>query len=433
MARVGLVWFRNDLRITDNYSLVKAMSENDQLIAIFCFDPRSFKIGEFGFRKIDKYRAKFLLETVSELKENLDKLNITLHIYHQKPEEMVSNLVNKYKVSKIYLQKEWTSEEVGLALKVKEHLNSTKVAWVETYNQFLFHPDDLPFGIEGIPKVFTHFRKQCEKSVAVRLPLRMNKLSAENKVSDTSRVPSLIELGFQNFTADHRTAFPFEGGENQGRARMQNYFWDTRSLSHYKKTRNGLLGINYSSKLSAWLANGSISPRTIYFDILKYEQEVEKNESTYWLIFELMWRDFFKYISMKHGSDFFKLGGILQKEYEWSMNQKDINEWVAGETKEDFVNANMLELKNTGWMSNRGRQNVASFFAKELELDWRIGAAYFESLLIDYDVHSNYGNWSYVAGVGNDPRDRKFNIQIQSERYDPNQAYRHLWLHPTLF
>ena len=433
MARVGLVWFRNDLRITDNYSLVKAMSENDQLIAIFCFDPRSFKIGEFGFRKIDKYRAKFLLETVSELKENLDKLNITLHIYHQKPEEMVFNLVNKYKVSKIYLQKEWTSEEIDLALKVKEHLNSTKVAWVETYNQFLFHPDDLPFGIEGIPKVFTHFRKQCEKSVAVRLPLRMNKLSAENKVSDTSRVPTLIELGFQNFIADHRTAFPFEGGENQGRARMQNYFWDTRSLSHYKKTRNGLLGINYSSKLSAWLANGSISPRTIYFEILKYEQEVEKNESTYWLVFELMWRDFFKYISMKHGSNFFKLGGILQKEYEWSMNQKDINEWVAGETKEDFVNANMLELKNTGWMSNRGRQNVASFFAKELELDWRIGAAYFESLLIDYDVHSNYGNWSYVAGVGNDPRDRKFNLQVQSERYDLNQAYRHLWLHPTLF
>ena len=433
MARVGLVWFRNDLRITDNYSLVKAMSENDQLIAIFCFDPRSFKIGEFGFRKIDKYRAKFLLETVSELKENLDKLNITLHIYHQKPEEMVSKLVNKYRVSKIYLQKEWTPEEIDLALKVKEHLNSTKVAWVETYNQFLFHPDDLPFGIEGIPKVFTHFRKQCEKSVAVRLPLRMNKLSAENKVSDTSRVPTLIELGFQNFIADHRTAFPFEGGENQGRARMQNYFWDTRCLSHYKKTRNGLLGINYSSKLSAWLANGSISPRTIYFEILKYEQEVEKNESTYWLVFELMWRDFFKYISMKHGSDFFKLGGILQKEYEWSMNQKDINEWVAGETKEDFVNANMLELKNTGWMSNRGRQNVASFFAKELELDWRIGAAYFESLLIDYDVHSNYGNWSYVAGVGNDPRDRKFNIQVQSERYDPNQAYRHLWLHPTLF
>ena len=320
-----------------------------------------------------------------------------------------------------------------MELKVKERLNNTRVLWVETYDQFLFHPDDLPFEIQDTPKVFTHFRKQCEKSVAVRSPIQINSLSLENKVSNTSHVPTLIDLGFENFTSDHRTVFPFNGGENQGRARMKNYFWETRCLSYYKKTRNGLLGIDYSSKLSAWLANGSISPRTIYFEILKYEEEVEQNESTYWLIFELMWRDFFKYISMKHGSDLFKLGGILQKKYKWSRNQKDIDEWVTGKTKEGFVNANMLELKNTGWMSNRGRQNVASFFAKELELDWRIGAAYFESLLIDYDVHSNYGNWSYVAGVGNDPRDRKFNIQIQSERYDPNQAYRDLWLHPTLF
>ncbi len=433
MSKVGLIWFRNDLRIADNSSLVKAMSEIEQVIAIFCFDPSSFEVGKFGFRKIDKYRAKFLLETVTELKENLNKLNITLHVYHEKPQEMVTNLVNQYNVNKVYLQKEWTTEEVDSFLKVKEHLKNIHVDWVETYDQFLFHPDDLPLEIQDIPKVFTHFRKQCEKSVSVRLPVATKTMLPENKVSSATHVPTLVELGFQNFTIDHRTAFPFKGGENKGRARMQNYFWETRSLSYYKKTRNGLLGIDYSSKLSAWLANGSLSPRTIYFEILKYEQDVEQNESTYWLIFELMWRDFFKYISMKHGSELFKLGGILQKKYKWSIDQKKIDEWVGGDTKEDFVNANMLELKSTGWMSNRGRQNVASFFAKELELDWRIGAAYFESLLIDYDVHSNYGNWSYVAGVGNDPRDRKFNIQIQSERYDPNQAYRHLWLHPNLF
>ena len=93
----------------------------------------------------------------------------------------------------------------------------------------------------------------------------------------------------------------------------------------------------------------------------------------------------------------------------------------------------MLELKRTGWMSNRGRQNVASFFTKELLLDWRIGAAYFESMLIDYDVHSNYGNWQYVAGVGNDPRNRKFNIQLQADRYDSHGKYRRAWLEPTLF
>jgi len=93
----------------------------------------------------------------------------------------------------------------------------------------------------------------------------------------------------------------------------------------------------------------------------------------------------------------------------------------------------MIELKETGWMSNRGRQNVASFFAKDLELDWRIGAAYFEAMLIDYDVHSNYGNWMYVSGVGNDPRDRKFNVDLQAERYDTDGRYRKLWLQTKLF
>ena len=93
----------------------------------------------------------------------------------------------------------------------------------------------------------------------------------------------------------------------------------------------------------------------------------------------------------------------------------------------------MIELKETGWMSNRGRQNVASYLAKDLFIDWRIGATYFESLLIDYDVHSNYGNWMYVSGVGNDPRDRKFNVNMQAERYDNNGKFRKLWLQKTLF
>jgi deoxyribodipyrimidine photo-lyase len=100
---------------------------------------------------------------------------------------------------------------------------------------------------------------------------------------------------------------------------------------------------------------------------------------------------------------------------------------------EPFVNANMMELKKTGWMSNRGRQNVASYFAKNLELDWRIGASYFESMLIDYDVHSNYGNWMYVSGVGNDPRDRTFNVKLQAERYDSNGKFQNLWLQENLF
>ena len=110
-----------------------------------------------------------------------------------------------------------------------------------------------------------------------------------------------------------------------------------------------------------------------------------------------------------------------------------IQAWCNGKTKHEFINSNMNELNKSGWMSNRGRQNVASYFAKDLKINWIIGAAYFESMLIDYDVHSNYGNWMYVSGVGNDPRDRKFNVRLQAERYDSNGKYQRMWNQNTLF
>ncbi|WP_378175690.1 DASH family cryptochrome [Aquimarina sp. SS2-1] len=433
MQSTALVWFRNDLRMTDNHSLHQATFKNDRVIAVFFFDPRLFEKDRFGFKKTERFRAKFLIESITELKENLQKLNISLLVYHDKPEGVLPKLIDNYKINNIYLQKEWTEEEFSVLEKTKEATSKLNLNWFEMYDQFMFHPDDIPFNFEEIPQVFTNFRKKCEKLAAVRPEVNAKKMFSENLITNSTQVPTLSDLYFESFEMDSRTAFPFRGGENQALQRVNDYFWNTKRLSYYKKTRNGLVGENYSSKFSAWLANGCISPRTIYHKLKAYEKQIEKNQSTYWLFFELIWRDFFKYVSLKHGSNLFKLRGILKKDYAWSYDDEKIKDWTMGETNEPFVNANMIELKNTGWMSNRGRQNVASYFSKELELDWRIGAAYFESLLIDYDVHSNYGNWQYVAGVGNDPRDRKFNIRMQAERYDPNQKFQNLWLQPTLF
>ena len=249
-----------------------------------------------------------------------------------------------------------------------------------------------------------------------------------NFLETNTKIPTLETLGYSSIEIDRQSAFPFKGGEDKALQRLHYYLWESKNLSSYKETRNGLIGIDYSSKLSAWLANGSISARTIYWEVKKYEQKFGANDSTYWLIFELVWRDYFKYISLKHGNAIFKRDGILQKTYPWKNDKTHFSQWIQGTTPEPFVNANMLELKHTGWMSNRGRQNVASYFAKTLQMDWRMGAAYFESLLIDYDVHSNYGNWIYVAGVGNDPRDRVFNVSLQAERYDPQGEYQAIWL-----
>ncbi|RDI58148.1 DASH family cryptochrome [Flavobacterium glaciei] len=428
----GLVWFRNDLRVHDNESVTNAIQENDSVIAVYCFDPRHFEKTRFGFKKTEKFRAKFLIESITALKRNLEKLNITLFVYHQKPEDLIPQIIAKNEISSVYLQEEWTSEEMEVLENVKSQVSDT-VVFKATYNQFLFHPNAIPFAIEKIPNVFTQFRNQCEKSTKVKPEFKVQPLSKENFVTNETEIPSMETLGFTDFKTDSRTAFPFAGGEDEALKRIQNYFWETKKLSVYKLTRNGLIGTDFSSKFSPWLANGSISAKTIYWEIIKYEQQIGKNDSTYWLIFELIWRDYFKYVSMKNGNSIFKIGGILDKDYDWKTNSSAINKWINGDTHEPFVNANMIELQQTGWMSNRGRQNVGSYFSKNLLLDWRIGAAYFEAMLIDYDVHSNYGNWMYVSGVGNDPRDRKFNIKLQAENYDGESKFQKLWLQQQLF
>lgn len=430
---MNIVWFKNDLRTQDNNSLFQAAQSEKPLIAVYFFDPKQFKTDRFGFKKTEKYRAQFLIETVQELRSELEKLNISLLVFAEEPETKLPELIKDYEIQNVFLQKEWTFEERMVVEGVKANC-SDSVSFVETYDQFLIHPDDLPYSsFDKIPEVFTQWRKKCEKQADIRKTVAIKPLNSGNLLDEVTAIPALEDLGLESFEVDERTAFPFKGGALQALKRMKNYFWETKNLARYKKTRNGLVGKDYSSKLSAWLANGSISPRTIYYEVKKFEKEETKNDSTYWLIFELYWRDFFKYVSLKHGDKIFHLSGILDKDYDWSTNKAALEEWIQGRTKYDFVNANMKEIALTGFMSNRGRQNVASFWAKELQQDWRIGAAYFESMLIDYDVHSNYGNWLYNSGVGNDPRDRKFNIESQADRYDGDRKYRDLWLAKTLF
>lgn len=427
----NLVWFRNDLRTIDNTVLEEASKNGNRILGVYCFDPKYFEVNKYGFKITEKYRAKFLIETIEDLKKQLAELNITLLVHYDSPEIIIPKICKTFNVTDIYLQKDWTKDEVETENKVKSKLED--VHFHSFYNQLLFHPDDINFEISKTPQVFTVFRKKLEKYVEIREEATIEIVSEANIIENKTEIPTLKDLGFEDFDTHPHSAFPFKGGETEALKRLNDYFFNTKKLGFYKKTRNGLVGIDYSSKFSTWLANGSISPRTIYWEVKQFEQKHYKNQSTYWLIFELIWRDYFKYVSLKHGSQIFKLEGILHKEYAWSTNKNQIEKWINGETQSDFVNANMIELKETGWMSNRGRQNVASYFAKELKLDWRIGAAYFESLLIDYDVHSNYGNWMYVAGVGNDPRDRKFNVQLQAERYDTNGKFRKLWLQPSLF
>ena len=425
-----IVWFKNDLRLHDQAALFSACKESSEIIPVYCFDPRQFGTVELGIQKTGPFRAKFQAEAVDNLRKNLEMLGGNLIIRTGKPEEIIPDLAEKYEAEAIFFSEEITKEEKTIEEALENAVWKKGIQTNSFWQSTLFHIEDLPFPVNQTPEVFTQFRKECEKFSLVRKLIdRPDHINFPAINCDFGQIPELSTLGFQEPVASAKGVMQFTGGEDEGIKRLQTYFWDHDGLKTYKETRNGMLGPDYSSKFSAWLALGCISPRYIYEEVERYESERKKNDSTYWMVFELIWRDYFKFICKKHGSKVFMLQGIKNNVDNWRKDENLFWKWADGETGIPFVDANMRELNATGFMSNRGRQNVASFLVNDLEIDWRWGAMYFESQLIDYDVCSNWGNWMYVAGVGNDPREnRYFNILKQANNYDKKGDFVRNWI-----
>lgn len=425
-----IVWFRNDLRIRDNEALATAIKNADTVIPIYCFDPRHFATTAQGFPKTGAFRAQFLIETIADLRHNLKELGGNLIVRTGEPEAVIFALAKFYKAKAVYCHQEATSEEEDVEIALDNNLRTEGIKLDYFWGATLYHYDDWCDykNIDELPDIFTQFRKQVEKRLNIRPTFAKPKQVNVVANIDEGKIPSIEDLGLTPITPSKLGVMPFTGGETQALLRLKHYFWEGNHLKSYKQTRNGLLGADYSSKFSPWLANGSVSPRTIYEEVKKYEDEIVSNDSTYWLVFELIWRDYFRYVAMKYGNDIFKKKGIKQVPNRGTNNMAVFNKWANAKTGIPFIDANMRELNQTGFMSNRGRQNVASFLVKDMKVNWQLGAEYFESLLLDYDPCSNYGNWIYVAGIGNDPHEnRYFNVLTQANRYDKKGIYVKHW------
>lgn len=425
----SIVWFKTDLRLHDNEALIRAIEQSDEIIPVYCLDDDHFKTTPFGFHKTGNFRAQFLLESLSDLDASLRALGSGLTLVKGKPEAELYKLVKEYAVTKVFAKREVAYEEKQTEARVEKELWKLHCSFESFSTSTLYHAQDLPFSIKDIPDVFTNFRKQVERESSIR-PIFQKPSGINSPALPQLQVPALEELGLQPVVQDPRAVIQFIGGESEGYKRLTNYFFETQLISHYKLSRNGMVGSDYSTKFSPWLALGCLSPRAVFYELKKYESQFSANESTYWLVFELLWRDYFRFMMKKHQHRFFLYSGIKTTDNSSTLpDNKLLSRWIAGKTENDFVDANMHELELTGFMSNRGRQNVASYFCNDLKLDWRYGAAYFEQQLIDYDVCSNWGNWAYLAGVGNDPRGKRyFNIEKQAKEYDPGKEYRDLWL-----
>lgn len=431
--RRAIVWFRQDLRLHDNEALLDALASADEVAMVYVFDERVFRgKTSFGFPKTGRYRAQFIIESVHDLRQSLRKLGSDLIVRIGKPEEVIYELAKELKSSWVFCNRERMREETSVQDALERNLWSVGQEVRYSRGKMLYYTADLPFPVTHTPDVFTQFRKEVERIVEIRepLPAPQQPLPRLMVAVEAGDIPVIEDFGHESPPLDARSALHFKGGETEALKRLHYYFRETKLVKTYKETRNELIGGDYSSKFSAWLAQGCLSPKAIYAELKQFELEEGSNESTYWLFFELLWRDFFRFMGKKHGNKIFLKGGTAnQINPLWKDDEEALQQWVDGLTGVPFIDANMRELKQTGFMSNRGRQNVASFLVKDLSVNWQMGAEYFESMLIDYDACSNWGNWNYIAGVGSDPREnRYFNILSQARRYDPQGEYIKLWL-----
>lgn len=427
--RSVVVWFKNDLRLEDHEALFKACEQPVYVLPIYVIDPRQFEQHPLGFYKSGSFRIQFLLESLNNLRENLRNRGADLIIRTGYPEIVIPEIAKTVNAQCVYTAQEVASDELRIVEQTERALLHEKIK-LETYWQnSLYHIEDIPWPIHRLPDVFTQFRKEAEQESQVRTLFPVPEKILYRESIAPGQLPDYDSFDVDPIQHDPRAAFKFSGGETHANLRLEEYIWKKECIKTYKETRNELIGTDYSSKLSAWLANGSISPRKIYWEVKKYESQKVKNDSTYWLVFELLWRDYFRFVGKKYGAQIFHSSGLQHKQLSLINDRALFEKWRTGNTGVDFIDANMRELLHTGYMSNRGRQNVASFLVKQLHVNWLWGAAWFESQLVDYDVTSNWLNWAYLAGVGNDPRENRiFVIDSQEKKYDPQRQYIKLWL-----
>lgn len=393
-----IYWLRNDMRLHDNECLQEAINAKNNLLIIYCFDPRQFQKLELGFRKTGYLRFQFLLESLEDLRKKLIKLGSNLLIRIGKPETVLSAIIKEHKTELLIFQKEIASEEVAVEDAVIARLKKLKCAHRAIWGKTLYHLVDAPFTPENTPLTSKAFRINLTKKTNVRpLISTPNKLPVPPKIKDWGELPEPKKIGFTKKEIIPNSDLNYSGGETAGLARLDFYTFKSEQLTSYRWTRNRSKGMEYSSKFSPWMALGCLSPRQIYWEVKRYEKEVKKNASTWWIIFEVVWRDFFKFQGIKFGNKMFYSGGIRNREIDWKYDKDLFARWQWGQTGIPFVDAHMRQLNETGFMSNRGRVNCASFLTRDYQIDWRWGAAWFETQLLDYDVCSNWLNWNTQA------------------------------------
>ena len=402
MQPVQIFWFRRDLRLADNTALYHALNSGIPVVPIFIFDKN---ILNFLEDKNDK-RVQFIQEALQAIQLQLVAVQSTLEVYYSTPNEVFELLQNKYQINAVFTNHDYEPYAINRDIQLKEKLAKNGIAFNTCKDQVIFEKDEVTKD-DGKPyTVFTPYSKKWRAKLQPQhlQPFTSEKLLQHFYQQAPQPFPTLPSMGFQS--SDIQFPPKIVVG-----TLVKNYS-DQRDIPSIAGT----------SKLGVHLRFGTISIR----QLANFSMPLSNT-----FLNELIWRDFYHcilwhYPHVGHGKAFRPEYDTIQ----WRNDTGEFEKWCNGQTGYPIVDAGMRELNATGFMHNRVRMIVASFLAKHLLLDWRLGEAYFAKKLLDFDLAANNGGWQWAAGSGCDaaPYFRIFNPYLQTQRFDPDLTYIKKWV-----
>lgn len=394
-GRIILVWFRNDLRSHDNEVLVRALEQGNQMIPVYCFDPRHYAFQETGIRKTGVLRAEFIRRNVQALRDVFRQAGGDLFVTHGPPAEVLPALCERWKVDEVYHHREVAFEETEVSGKVETALWKQQINLRHFIGHTLYHKEDLPYPIKDIPDSFSQFRKKTERESSVRPGFEKPTTYRFAEFEQDSVIPTLSELGYEAEEIALTENLTLRGGEEAAFLALDQFIETPQAFDH-------------GTGLSPYVSVGSLSPNTYYHKLTRAIQTQGQNKALKEQLQQLLWRDYFRFMFKKHGNRFFQAGGITGQIPESTSADEDVFErWTRGETGVKLIDDSMKRLRTNGLISGLQRSVSASYFVHEMGGDWLKGAAWFEDKLLDYNPCTNYGNWAHIAGVGSSTRENK--------------------------
>lgn len=402
MESVVIHIFHRDLRTEDNLGLIaaskKAAETKSKLLPVFIFTPE--QVGPKN-----PYRSQNSIQFMIHSLEDLSKqLHDKLTILKSTQQAALKALKKHYTIVAISENRDYTPFAKQREVDTDSFCKKNSIEYILTEDVYLTNPGQV-LNKSGKPyQKFTPFYEAARKHT-VPHPKDAPKLTAAHLLKSTlhTDMPKIKD----------NPDIHVKGGLKEGTSLLDNMPKD------YTKTRD--IPSIPCSNLSAHNHFGTVSIRQVYYA----NHGIEYRRQLYWRDFYGHICHFFEEIYGESPYDFQKT-----PTKDWSTDKTEFDKWKNGKTGSDFVDAAMIQLKETGYIHNRARMTAATYLTKHLKIYWRWGEQWFAQHLVDYDFAQNFGNWCSVASVTpfGTPPFRTINPEIQQKKFDPDNKYVNTWL-----